>query len=409
MGYKDYKDNVFGSSLPATIYVLLYTLYTITFSFKLNLYVIRSFYVVYYALTIWYLFKSFRYYSNSTFLKRLTLMFVVVVIYGLFLFQADTTGWKGDVNPLGNLMLYVFSVLPIYPFYYFGRKGKISPYWFRIMFILFCINTYALYYENETRLQEMLTGSQEEFTNNSGYIIVSLLPLIAFFNKKNIVQYASLVIIIVATILCFKRGAIVVGFLAILYFLFKNIKTQNNTRRIVALILGVAVLFVLYGYLDSLMLSNDYFYQRVISSTEGDSSGRDNIYGFLINYFFSSENGIIGMLLGNGSAATVKILGTQAHNDWLEFAIDFGLLGVVVYFLYWLSNYKYYKYARKHLQEEVVVAMGMVLIINFGRTQFSMSFNDMSFFSAMLIGYTMAMVDNSKNCQNVNDYNFQVN
>ena len=45
------------------------------------------------------------------------------------------------------------------------------------------------------------------------------------------------------------------------------------------------------------------------------------------------------------------------------------------------------------MQEEVVVAMGMVLIINFGRTLFSMSFNDMSFFSAMLIGYTMAMVD----------------
>ena len=40
--------------------------------------------------------------------------------------------------------------------------------------------------------------------------------------------------------------------------------------------------------------------------------------------------------------------------------------------------------------------MGMVLLMIFVRSFISMSLYDMSFFSAALIGYTMAMVDNNK-------------
>lgn len=409
MGYKDNKNNVFGSSLPATIYVLVYTIWMMAFSFHLNLILIRVSYAIFYAISLWYFFKSLRYWSSSAFLRSLTFMFGLVMVYCLFLILTGTSGFKREINPIGYTLLYVASVLPLYSFYYMGRKWMLSSYWFMVMTILFCLNAYALYYENQQRVLEMLVGESEDFTNNSGYIIVSLLPLMAFFNKRSIIQYVGLFLIMAATILCFKRGAILVGFLAIAFFILKKVTVRSTSRRITTMVLVAVLLVLLYRYYDTIFLTNDYFYQRVMLTREGDSSGRDFIFDFFWNYFSSSENEIIGKLFGNGAAATVKLLSIEAHNDWLEFAIDFGLLGVVVYFLYWLSNYKYYKYARKHLQEEVVVAMGMVLIINFGRTLFSMSFNDMSFFSAMLIGYTMAMVDNSKKCQNVNDYNFQVN
>ena len=408
---KKYNDNggVFGYALPATIYVFVYTIWMMAFSFRLNLNLIRASYAVFYAISIWCFFKSLKYWSSSAFLRSLTFMFGLVMVYCLFLMLTGTSGFKRGLNPTNYTLLYVASVLPIYSFYYFGRKGMLSSYWFMVMTILFCINAYALYYENQQRMLEMLVVESEGFTNNSGYLIVSLLPLMAFFNKRSIIQYVGLFLIMAATIICFKRGAILVGFLAIAYFILKKLSVKNTSRRITTIALVAVLLVLLYRYFDTIILTNDYFYHRVMLTREGDSGGRDSIYGYFWDFLSSSENGVLGMLFGNGAAGTVKLLGIEAHNDWIEFAIDFGLLGVVVYFLYWLSNYKYYKYARKHLQEEVVVAMGMVLIINFGRTLFSMSFNDMSFFSAMLIGYTMAMVDNSKNCQNVNDYNFQVN
>lgn len=396
MAQQSLKNNIFGYALPATIYVLVYTIWTIAFSFHLSMNLIRASYAVFYAISIWYFFKSLKYWSSSAFLRSLTFMFGLVMIYCLFLILTGTSGFKREVNPTGYTLLYVASVLPIYSFYYFSRKGMLSSYWFMVMTILFCINAYALYYENQQRMLEMLVGESEDFTNNSGYIIVSLLPLMAFFNNRSIIQYAGLFVIMAATIICFKRGAILVGFLAIAYFILKKLNVKNTSRRITTIALVAVLLVLLYRYFDTIFLTNDYFYQRVMLTSEGNSSGRDSIYGYFGNYFTSSENGVIGTLFGNGAAATVKLLGIEAHNDWIEFAIDFGLLGIVLYLIYWFTVYKNYKFARKNLSDTIVLAMGMVLIINFARTFFSMSFISMTFMSTALIGYTMAMVDEVK-------------
>lgn len=396
MAQQSIKNNIWGYALPATIYVLVYTIWTVAFSFQLNLNLIRASYAVFYAISIWYLFKSLKYWSSSAFLRSLTFMFGLVMVYCLFLMLTGTSGFKRDVNPTGYTLLYVASVLPIYSFYYFSRKGMLSSYWFMIMTILFCLNAYALYYENQQRMLEMLVGESEDFTNNSGYIIVSLLPLMAFFNKRSIIQYVGLFFIMAATILCFKRGAILVGFLAIAYFIFKKVNVRSTSRRITTIALVAVMLVFLYRFFDSIFLTNDYFYKRVMLTREGDSSGRDSIFDFFWNYFSSSENGVLGIVFGNGAAATVKLLGIEAHNDWMEFAIDFGLLGIILYLFYWFTIYKYYKFARKNLSDTIVLAMGMVLIINFARTFFSMSFISMTFMGTALIGYTMAMVDEVK-------------
>ena len=396
MAQQSIKNNILGYALPATIYVLVYTIWTVAFSFHLNLNLIRASYAIFYAISIWYFFKSLRYWSNSSFLRSLTFMFGLVMVYCLFLMLTGTSGFRLEVNPTDYILNYTASVLPIYSFYFFGRKGMLSAYWFMVMTILFCLNAYALYYENQQRMLEMLVGESEGFTNNSGYIIVSLLPLMAFFNKRSILQYVGLFLIMAATILTFKRGAILVGFVAIAYFIFKKVNARSNSRRITTIALVAVMLVFLYRYFDSIFLTNDYFYQRVMLTREGDSSGRDSIYGFFWNYFTSSENGIVGTLFGNGAAATLKLLGMEAHNDWLEFAIDFGLLGIILYLVYWFTIYKNYKFARKNLSDTIVLAMGMVLIINFARTFFSMSFISMSFMSTALIGYTMAMVDDTR-------------
>ena len=395
---KKYNDNggVFGYALPATIYVLVYTIWTMAFSFHLNLNLIRASYAVFYAISIWYFFKSLKYWGSSAFLRSLTFMFSLVMVYCLFLILTGTSGFKREVNPTGYALLYVASVLPIYSFYYFGRKRMLSFYWFMVMTILFCINAYALYYENQQRMLEMLVGESEDFTNNSGYLIVSLLPLMAFFNKRSIIQYVGLFLIMAATILCFKRGAILVGFLAIAYFILKKLNVKNTSRRITTIALVAVLLVLLYRYFDTIFLTNDYFYQRVMQTREGDSGGRDSIYGYFWDFLSSSENGVLGMLFGNGAAGTVKLLGIEAHNDWIEFAIDFGLLGVVVYFLYWLSNYKYYKYLAKDklsILDEILFAGNAINGFN------TFKANHWEFFFEQPFGYTLEEV--LKNAKNV--------
>lgn len=390
------NKSLWGATLPATLYVLVYTVYIIVFSFHINLLLIRISYVVFYAITLWFTIKTFQHYWDSLFVKRMTMMFALVLLYALILKIFGTAGFKRSVSPTGIMILYASSVLPVYPFYYFGRRDMVYTSWFKFVFFLFCICAYGLYFNTQQQVIESLLKDEGEFTNNSGFVIASLLPFIAFFNKRSLFQYVALVLITIATIFCFKRGAIVVVVIAAVYFFLLKTKTSNNIGKIIVIALGIAATASLYLYVENLFQSSDYFYRRVIATSEGDSSGRDRIYSFFLNYYFSNENGIVGMLFGNGMAGTVKIHAIEAHNDWIEFLIDMGILGVVFYMFYWVTNYKYYKYARKHLSDTIVTAMGMVLIIVFVRTLFSMSFNDMSFFSASLLGYTMALVDKSR-------------
>lgn len=396
MEYQNKKNNLLGETLPATLYILVYTVYTIVFSFQVNLLLIRISYVIFYAMSLWFTIRTFQNYSRSPFIRRLTMMLALILFYCVILQITGTAGFMRSVSPTGVMFLYISSVLPMYPLYYFGRKGMLNPSWFKFAFFLFCVCAYGLYFHNQQQVIESLLKDEGEFTNNSGYVIASLLPFIAFFNKRSTFQYVALVLITIATIFCFKRGAIVVVVISLAYFFLLKTKNSNNIGRIASLVLGIAASFVLYWYVESLFQSNDYFYNRVIATSEGDSSGREQIYSYFLNYYFSNENGIFGMLLGNGMQGTVKIHAIEAHNDWIEFLIDMGLLGIVFYISYWIIYYKYYKYARKHLPNTIVMAMGMVLIINFSQTLFSMSFNNMTFFSTSLLGYTMALVDNSK-------------
>lgn len=387
---------ILGHSLPATIYVLVYTLYTVTFSFHLGLNLIRLSYVVFYAMSVWYFFRSFGYWNKSSFIRALTMMFGLVMTYCAFLLLDRSPRLMHDITPLSYTLLYVASILPIYVFYYFGRRKMLTVVWFQIIAILFCLNAYALYYENQLAIMDKLLIDEGAIqTNNSGYIIVSLLPLIAFFNKRVSTQYVGIVLILISTIMCFKRGAVIIGVIAVTYYFYNMVKMPSTSRKLIVLVFGAASAVFLYMYLDNLFLTNDYFYQRVMLTYEGDSSGRDGLFGKIWVYILENES-VVELLLGGGAAATVELFGIEAHNDWLEFAIDFGMLGIVLYVFYWVTSYKYFRYAKKRLPESIVMAMGMVLLMNFVRSFFSMSFIDMTFMSSSIIGYTMSCVDTFK-------------
>ena len=103
-------------------------------------------------------------------------------------------------------------------------------------------------------------------------------------------------------------------------------------------------------------------------------------------------------ILGNGAFGTVKLFGYEAHNDWLEYAIDMGIVGLILYCIYWIRISKnYFAYSKFNSNNPILIAMGMVIIVNFLRSFFSMSLDDMSFFSAAVLGFTMAKADVERN------------
>ena len=383
-----------GKALGATLLVLIYSLYTAAFSFGLNVNLIRLSYALYYALSVWYTLKVVSKGNWSPFLRILFLFFLLVLIHGVF-FLVQGTSYR-QVQSSTFLISHVASVLPVFPFYYFGKYGKLTNNWFALMLILFAFDTYCLYYHNRTLFLESIINADEGFINNTGYVWASLLPFVAFLNKRKILQYLSIAIIMFFVLTCFKRGAIVVVIVSLLYFVLHTMHRAGWKQKILIVFLTIAGVLLLFNFTETLLSENQFFAARMERSLEGDSGGRDSIYSFFYKFFFSAENSV-NIVFGNGAFATIKLFGIEAHNDWLEYAIDMGLIGIVLYFIYWKRMAKNYFYFSKHNKDDMILmAMGMVLIINFIRTFVSMSFSDMSFFSAALVGYTMAVVDKQR-------------
>ena len=103
------------------------------------------------------------------------------------------------------------SLLPIYPFYSFAQTGMLNEKAFKKWIPIFFIVAIACFYSSALTLNEYASTSYEyegDFTNNSGYLVLSLLPATLLYQEKPIIQYSLLTLALYFIILGFKRGAI---------------------------------------------------------------------------------------------------------------------------------------------------------------------------------------------------------
>lgn len=347
------------------------------------------------GVSLYYLAFALTHYKMPAYMKGLSVLLAMFTFYGVLLILQSTTHktYLGEVIPnyryIYNILI---SLLPIFAFYVFTRQGKINEVTFkRWVFVFFVCVTLQYFQHYQQQLQEALEmgSSREEFTNNFGYEFLSMIPLMAFFSKRKWIQYAGLAYIMVFLLMAMKRGAILVGGICVAWFLFRSFRKASRKQKIGVIVLSIVL--VLAGIYTFIYLENnsDFFITRIENTLEGNSSGRDDIYTSAINAFLNESNPIL-VLVGHGAYSSLNIMGQFAHNDWLEIAICQGILGVVIYLFYWRGFYKSTKSAR--FDEELFMAMSLLLISNFVRSFFSMSYGDMSIYATMCLGYCMGKI-----------------
>ena len=338
---------------------------------------------------------SFSKYKLPTFLKAVTVFVGMFVVYFLVSYIDPTPIYKDyileeRVTASGALKIVLMSLLPIFSYYHFRRKGLLTEH--NISLYLFCLiilTTIMFIRQQSLSLAEaMSVGSkQEEFTNNIAYDFLGLMPLLVFLSKKPTLQYVVLIYIMVFILMGMKRGAILVGIICVLYFLYQSYRSSNRKmrKRIVALTV-VALVGFAYFAID-FMASSDYFQYRLETTMEGNSSGRDFIYSTLYEHILSRDS-IGTIIFGEGINHTVVIAGNYAHNDWLELGINMGLLGIFIYILYFISLGINTLNARKH-NKLTFASLVLCLVIMFSSTLFSMSYNSLSMGITMALGYSL--------------------
>lgn len=341
--------------------------------------------------------KVLQWRDNPVYFKGFNMLILLFTVYGFALIISSPSTLyyplSGKTMPSYNYIKSIYlSLLPIYPFYYYTKKGYLTVERLRIWGLIFLASvTLSYFHAQREALAKLLEegSSVEEVTNNMGYLFLSILPMLVIYRKKPLLQFAALAFVMAFIIMGMKRGAIIIGFVSATYFMWQLIKKSSGRARFMFIFLSVAIcVSVVYFFIHE-MATSDYMQQRLESTLGGNSSGRDNLYSFFWHYF-TDEADVLHYLIGRGANGTLEIYYNYAHNDWLEIAVNQGLLGLVVYALYYLGFYKTWKCATN---ADAKTILALMLFIFFAKTLFSMSYADMTFVATAPLGYALATIN----------------
>lgn len=335
--------------------------------------------------------------GKPVYFKGLNLLFFIFVVYGLVLLFSDhhyvikaKRFGDGTVSNFSFLKSIFLSLPNIYTFYYFSTKKylteKLLKGW---VFALFGVAVFRFFDNQMSAIQvQLLEGiDSDEVTNNMGYLFVALIPSVALFRHKSFLQYGMMIFCMAFIVMGMKRGAIIVGVLLMLYFLYFNYRYHQSMSKTKVLFFSALIVIAAVYIVQYMMETSDYFMARIAQTEEGGSSGRDAIYEHFWNHF-KNETDNVKFIFGNGANATLGIYINYAHNDWLEIAINQGVLGLVAYAFYWLCflktiwNTKHNKTAR--------LVLSLAFISFFVESIFSMSYTGYSMMACTTFGYCLA-------------------
>lgn len=373
----------------------LYVVLCVMYSFQGILYsqgVVNQ--ILQFVMLVWCLFVSLKFLINWSIIPKLlkvsSLLVYMYLIYGsiyMLFSQPVTFEGGGSIASYYYIQQSLNSLLPIFLFYNYARKGFLTETRLRVYFFLFIVAAICSFqYSHQQQVLADLYG-RTEFTNNVGYTFLALMPMLYLFNRKPIVQYALASIILLFIVMGMKRGAIVIGALCFFQFMFKNWK--NSTRRkdrfliffLTLLFLGVAFLSV-----NNMLEHSDLFLSRLQATQEMDSSGRDDLVSIIWNKYWTNID-VFSFLFGNGANSTISFGGNYAHQDWLETLCNNGVIGVGILLSFYIVFLKSAWSKEFDSEKRLKAIFEMLFLVCVMRTIFSMSIQGMEVSITIMIGY----------------------
>lgn len=340
--------------------------------------------------------KCYTRYPMPKMLNTMSILLLMFALYGIIMMISGTQIFRSFDRFQYTGARYITSTFsslcPVFFAYLSTRDGILQEKHLKVLFFVFfavCTARYLGYaYARE------LVGVYDTdgmTTNNLAYDFLGLLPMVCVFKKRPFVQYISILAILAFIIYSVKRGAILIGLVSVAYLILKNMSTGRKKNKLSYVFLAIVVVILSYSFIEYLMTTNSFFITRMEATMEGDSSARDEYYTFFLNYLGSLES-IPKMLFGGGAYYTVVLLGNLAHNDWLEILICNGLVGAIIYLVYWV---RYYKTIRLSRNTDLYLPLMLLFISMAAKTLFSMSYASTPLYASFYLGFLLATLQNN--------------
>lgn len=366
-------------------YLLLWCLYLLQGTlYSADRLIGKTLFVLILGISLFYAIYANMHYKLPDYVKALNVLLIMFSIYGVLHIMFDQSiGWH-NIPTYYYLKNIYLSFLPIYCFFVFVKQGDFNENKLKVWIFIFCAVATASFFKIQA------TFDVEESTNNSGYVFLSILPITTVYRKKPLIRGLLMAYCSLFILMAMKRGAILIAVAVLLLLILDMTRKSSGRRKLLSLVLVVLFIAAVVYYVLYLLQTSDYFVLRLQQTVEGDSSYRDIIYANAYDYFVNRTS-FFTFLFGNGADATIKLLGNYAHNDWLEIAINNGLVGVILYLIYYIY---FIKALRKTSNDAFLrIALGTTFLIVFAKTFISMSYSITTIYTACIIGYCIAKME----------------
>lgn len=379
---------------PLNIYILLWLAYTLCSHLFPGTSLSQISLLLIMILSLYYAVIANIKYKLPKYFKALNLLILMFSVYGVLYFMFGekhiiTEGTYVEVPKIEYLKNIYMSMLPIYTFFVFSKECLLTEAKVRFLSIILIILSIFLYYWNwHIFVTEDIYG-RTEFTNNMGYRFIALFPLLFFWRRYSFVQYFIFVIIIAFAFMSMKRGAILVASLCVLYYFYNTLQNAKGKKKIVALTLIVVIVIGAIYYIGEMLMTSDYLLRRINDTLDGNASNRQDMYPMMMDYFLYRAT-FLQFIFGGGANATIEVVDNYAHNDWFEIAINQGVLGLIIYFIYWKKLFKTWKKVEN--KELLKPTIGLFVIVYFFSSMFSMSYASMNISATICFAYCLSKI-----------------
>lgn len=297
-------------------------------------------------------------FKGLTFLGKTLFVFSIYILFScLFLKKFSNTMYYISTFTAASLWIYIYLF-----FYTLRLRYDIDKYIPKFITILF-IYAVGLFLRNYIFNNTM---GQTNWHYIEAYYAVALIPAIT--TLKNKYKYVFLMVAIICSIIAGKRTGMITCVVIIIMYIFMIGK--NLSSKIKTIFMGFALLFGLFIALNQFMEKEiSAIIERIENIEEDDGSGRGEMYKKIHEEITSNEN-FSSFIFGKGHNEVInsrKSNGFSAHNEFLEVAYDYGIIGFTIFVFIFIAIYNIYR-RTKERQYKVAMFLSFIIFLIFSFT-----------------------------------------
>lgn len=292
-----------------------------------------------YALILFMFIATVFFVENGKLFLESPKLFRIAFIFGFFALWSTLYYHEGDmldlIRKMNGIWQWIFCLMLGY---IISFKSEYYSSLFTNLLLIMSLPIVSYYIYNSLSINLLI---QDNNTSDVPFILLVLFPF-ALTLKKEFIKTIAILFIGVIAMLSFKRTTIF-GFLMMTvsyYYMVLTMSKISSKKRFMIFSVGVVACFFLYQiFLFIEDKSGGHIIERLNSIQEDQGSGRLEIYAKIIDILSTSS--VDELLFGRGYLSVLEYADVLAHNDFLQIIFDFGLIALVLYFVFFYQLLKY--------------------------------------------------------------------